>query len=111
MGKMMTSLAIVAVMLAVMTPLVIAGEGCSAEKASAQGGEAVVAPEATLDSGEVVNSVCPVMGGKVEKDTPYKVEYKGKVIGFCCGECLEKFNADPEKYAQKLEELETNVEE
>jgi len=52
--------------------------------------------------GEVINNTCPVMGGKVDKDTPYKAEYKGKTIGFCCAGCVEKFEADPEKYMAKL---------
>lgn len=53
--------------------------------------------------GEVVNNVCPVMGGEVSKDTPYKTEYKGKTIGFCCSGCIEKFKADPEKYMAKIQ--------
>ena len=28
--------------------------------------------------------------------------YKGKVIGFCCEDCIEKFNKDPEKYMKTL---------
>lgn len=51
----------------------------------------------------IVNSVCPVMGGEVGKDTPYKTVYKGKTIGFCCPDCIEKFNAEPEKYMAKIE--------
>lgn len=54
--------------------------------------------------GEVINKTCPVMGGKVDKDTPYTAEYKGKKIGFCCPACIEKFNADPEKYMQEIKE-------
>ena len=53
--------------------------------------------------GEVINQICPVMGGEVDKDTPYTAEYKGKRIGFCCLACIEKFNADPEKYMTKIE--------
>lgn len=53
--------------------------------------------------GEVINNACPVMGGKVDKDTPYKTEYKGKTIGFCCPGCIEKFKADSEKYMAKIQ--------
>ena len=53
--------------------------------------------------GEVINKICPVMGGEIGKDTPYTVEYKDKKIGLCCPACIEKFNADPEKYMQKIE--------
>jgi len=51
---------------------------------------------------EIINDVCPVMGGAVGKDTPYKVEYGGKTIGFCCAGCIGMFNKDPEKYMAKL---------
>ena len=53
--------------------------------------------------GEVVNTVCPVTGGKVNKDTPYKTEYKGKTIGFCAENCIAAFQADPEKYMTKIQ--------
>ena len=53
---------------------------------------------------EVVNSVCPVLGGEVSKDTPNKIEYEGKTIGFCCAGCVDKFKADPENYLDKLDE-------
>ena len=28
--------------------------------------------------------------------------YQGKVIGFCCEDCIPKFKADPEKYMKDL---------
>lgn len=68
---------------------------------SASGGKCTVKP---IQKGEVINDICPVMGGEVDKDTPYKIEYKGKTIGFCCPGCIAKFNADPEKYMQKLQD-------
>ena len=52
--------------------------------------------------GVIINDTCPVMGGKVNKDTPYKTVYKGKTIGFCCPGCIEKFKANPGKYMAKL---------
>lgn len=52
--------------------------------------------------GEVCNTTCPVMKGEVAKDTPYKHEYNGKTIGFCCAGCVDKFKADPEKYVGNL---------
>jgi YHS domain-containing protein len=55
-----------------------------------------------VSKGEVCNSTCPVMGGEVAKDTPYKSEYKGKTIGFCCEGCVKAFEANPEKYTAKL---------
>ena len=53
--------------------------------------------------GEIINQSCPVMGGKVDNDTLYKAEYKGKQIGFCCSACVEKFKENPNKYMKKIE--------
>ncbi|NQT46177.1 MAG: YHS domain-containing protein [Candidatus Omnitrophica bacterium] len=50
----------------------------------------------------VINGTCPVMGGKVDKDTPYTAVHEGKTVGFCCPGCIGKFKADPEKYMAKL---------
>jgi len=45
-------------------------------------------------------SVCPVMGGAINKE--YITEYRGKKVYFCCPACINKFKAEPEKYAAKL---------
>ena len=110
MRKLFTLAAIVVFMLAIMTSLAMAG--CSTGYSSAkEKGAKGDTQESALDSGEVINSICPVMGGRIEKDTPYKVEYDGKVIGFCCAGCVEKFNDDPEKYIEELglEEIQEEV--
>lgn len=57
---------------------------------------------ALAEEGEVINKTCPVMGGEIDKDTPYKTVHKGKTIGFCCPDCIEKFNAEPKKYMAKI---------
>lgn len=49
------------------------------------------------------NEVCPVKGGKVQKETVL-VEYKDKQYGFCCPGCDSKFEKDPEKYLKNLSE-------
>jgi len=59
---------------------------------------------AFAEEGEVINQTCPVMGGEVNKDTPYKTEYNGQTIGFCCGGCIGAFNKNPEKYWATVEE-------
>lgn len=53
--------------------------------------------------GEVINYICPVMKGKVYKDTLFKVEYEGKTVGFCCAGCVEQFKAKPKEYMKRLE--------
>lgn len=52
------------------------------------------------DKGEIL---CPVMNKviKSEKDAVSFQDYKGVRYYFCCGECPEKFKADPEKYIKK----------
>lgn len=45
-------------------------------------------------------TICPVMGGAINKSI--YTEYKGKKVYFCCAACIEKFKADPEKYIAKL---------
>ena len=49
-----------------------------------------------------INAVCPVMGNKISKDTPYSVEYKGNKIGLCCQTCVKRFEFDPDKYGEKV---------
>lgn len=48
----------------------------------------------------VEHTVCPVMGGPVNKDI--YVEYQGKKVYFCCLMCKGRFEAEPEKYLDKL---------
>lgn len=50
----------------------------------------------------IINDVCPVMGGKVAKNTQYTADYQGNKVGFCCAGCIGTFNANTEKYLEKL---------
>ena len=45
-------------------------------------------------------TMCPVMGGAVNKDI--FVEYQGKKVYFCCPACVSEFEKNPEKYLSKL---------
>ncbi|MBN1638868.1 MAG: YHS domain-containing protein [Ignavibacteriales bacterium] len=47
------------------------------------------------------NGVCPVKGEKLPENAP-TYEYAGKIWGFCCQDCLNKFKADPEKYKSNV---------
>ena len=47
-------------------------------------------------------TVCPVLGGNVDKKV--YADYQGKRIYFCCTGCDAEFKKDPEKYMKKLEE-------
>jgi YHS domain-containing protein len=59
-------------------------------------------PAATQPS-KPVNKYCAVEGKDHEVDPAVTVKYKGKTIGFCCKDCIEEFNKDPEKYVKKME--------
>jgi YHS domain-containing protein len=48
-----------------------------------------------------VNKKCPISGDDVDPKGK-TVTYKGKTVGFCCDDCIEKFNKDPEKYVNSL---------
>ncbi len=53
---------------------------------------------------ENVQTTCPVMGNPIDKK--FFTYYKGRGIYFCCADCIEKFNADPDKYLKVLREAE-----
>ena len=62
-------------------------------------------PAAPAETKEVAaaaieQTVCPVMGGAINKSM--FTEYKGKKVYFCCPGCKEKFEKEPEKYLSKL---------
>jgi Cu(I)/Ag(I) efflux system membrane fusion protein len=40
------------------------------------------------------------MGRPINKE--FYTEYKGKKVYFCCAECKEAFEKEPEKYISKL---------
>ncbi|MFC2084460.1 YHS domain-containing protein [Bacteroidota bacterium] len=52
-------------------------------------------------SSVIWNKFCPVGGKEVDPNSP-TVNYKGKVIGFCCPGCDGKFKEDPKKYMNNL---------
>ena len=49
----------------------------------------------------VSNTKCPVSNDAVDAKAK-TVVYQGKTIGFCCDDCVEPFNKNPEKYAKNL---------
>ncbi len=52
------------------------------------------------------DTVCPVSGEPVSKDSNITYTYKGTVYRFCCPACVESFKKDPEKYIKQMEERE-----
>ena len=59
-----------------------------------------VIPAKAAEKGKA-QTLCPVMGGEINKEV--YTDYEGKRVYFCCPGCLEKFKADPETYIQKME--------
>ena len=57
---------------------------------------------ADAKKGPAVNKFCAVQGGDNKVDPDVFVIYKGKKVGFCCKDCIEDFNKDPEKYVKKM---------
>ena len=55
----------------------------------------------TTQAGKIVNKNCPISGEEVDPKGK-TVTYKGKTVGFCCDDCIEKFEKDPEKYMKDL---------
>jgi YHS domain-containing protein len=53
-------------------------------------------PAAAAPTTQPVNKLCPISHEAI--DPAVTVVYDGKVIAFCCRDCLAKFNADPQKY-------------
>jgi YHS domain-containing protein len=49
------------------------------------------------------NTVCPVMGTKVEPGKALTVEYGGKAYNVCCPICEKAFKKDPAKWADIAE--------
>ncbi len=56
--------------------------------------------DAPKDAKSKAQTLCPVMGDKINKDV--YVDYKGERIYFCCKGCPETFLKDPDKYLKKL---------
>ena len=58
-------------------------------------------PAATQPAAKPVNKMC-LVEDEHEIDPKVTVNYKGKTIGFCCKDCVEEFEKDPEKYVKRL---------
>ncbi len=58
---------------------------------------------------ENVQTTCPVTGNPIDKK--FFTYYKGRGIYFCCANCIEKFNADPDMYLKKMREAEEKTDE
>lgn len=53
------------------------------------------------EDGTGLNAMCPVMSEE-QADPSITMQYKGKIIAFCCDRCVEKFAANPQRYLARL---------
>jgi len=76
--------------------------GCSTEETTTL--PMPTTPGSAALTGTPVNDKCPIMGGDVTEDGG-RVEWNAQVVGFCCPECIEKWNAlsEDEKSAKLAE--------
>ena len=52
---------------------------------------------------KVNNTICPVMGEKVDMKNPVTIEHDGKIYNLCCPMCTAEFKKEPAKYIAKIE--------
>lgn len=55
----------------------------------------------TQPTAKAINKFCPVDSDN-EVDPKVTIVYQGKVIGFCCRDCIKDFQKDPQQYMEKL---------
>ena len=75
----------------------------AAEKAGEGAKDAKKAPTTQkVATSQPVNKFCAVNQDEAIDPHGETVVYKGKTIGFCCDDCIPKFQKDPEKYMKTL---------
>lgn len=81
-------------------PSMMSPQGGSMPPGHHQGHENEQRKPQTQDSKVEEQKVCPVMGGKINKE--HFTVYKGKKVYFCCPSCEPEFLKNPDKYIDKL---------
>lgn len=80
--------------------------GCAAEERGVE----EVAPDVPVEIGvadEYPLDTCVVTGQELgSMGEPVEVEHEGRKVLLCCAGCVGAFEADPERYVQKLDEAE-----
>lgn len=70
------------------------------DKSSARSNSAPTTQPIMADA-KPINKYCPI-NKEDEVDPKVTTVYKGKVIGFCCPDCIDEFKKDPEKYMKTM---------
>jgi len=58
----------------------------------------------TIHSGHAAKFIDPVCGMEVDHDKGYRKMYQGREYRFCARICLDKFDANPERFLSGMEE-------
>lgn len=58
--------------------------------------------QAASDDAIAFNASCPVTGEDVS-ERGGRVMYDGKVVGFCCKDCIDSFKSNPTRYISKAQ--------
>ena len=58
--------------------------------------------ESPAADGKAVNKFCPVEKENAVDPTVATTTYKGKTVGFCCEDCIKKFDRDPDAFVAEL---------
>jgi YHS domain-containing protein len=74
---------------------------CQAGQCPAGAGDKLLASGQPATQPAPVNKVCPIENGPV--NPAVTTVYEGKVIGFCCKDCIEAFKKDPAKYMAQID--------
>ena len=86
-----------------MAACLLAGGACANHNSTTAQSTSTSTSEAAAQTAasKPINQYCPIdTGNKV--DPTVTTVYKGKVIGFCCADCIPEFQKDPEKYMATL---------
>ncbi|NQT75280.1 MAG: YHS domain-containing protein [Candidatus Omnitrophica bacterium] len=107
---MKTIVMVLAVAIFFVSPFVFAeSEHAGHEHGMMQKGDMQNEQEDPIDVG---NKICPVSGEEIGGSMMGATyEYEGKIYNFCCAGCIDEFNKDPQKYIEKIEELQEGKEE
>jgi YHS domain-containing protein len=72
-----------------------------AEEAKKKKDEKAKGEQPAADKSKPVNQFCPI-DREHAVDPTVTTTYKGKVVGFCCEDCIKKFDLDPDAYLADL---------
>ena len=77
------------------------GGSCLGQSAAQPGAKQCIQSQSSVGKQAINagNTICPVMGDKIDENSKVTYEYEGKIYNFCCPMCPEIFKADPKKYS------------